>query len=314
MKQPTKVPKPRKPRAPKPGKNYNADIILRIPRLDIADMPDLAAVPTLAQAAAMDDGGGDEGPSRDWNALKASMKKAGRVIEPLKCVRGEDGKWLCADGRSRRAAADFLAGEGDKRFDVLPVMEITAEQAATIVHESLNRRQVPAYVNCYLRCLEFEGQLTARKRGRPSKAIKEDDRVTQDQIAAECHVSQSTVADCVTALRLYADHPADRGRDEQRILAGLLSPERAIHAIAGREATKGQSRRPSSYESWLPKLKSFTSTLRNFGEWTPGNRKNAVAALTTEVAGWPVEFCDVMRDAIEAAATVMAQPEGGDKQ
>ncbi len=286
----------KKPKAGKssPGEHFRGPVELKL----LFDAPELAAVPTLPQAAAMDID--REGPACDWERLYASIHKHG-VLEDLKAVKQPDGRWAVYDGRSRREGAQQIYDKGNFHRGKVMVSEITAEQASVIVMESLSRRNVPDYVLAYLRCLEFEGQLLAKKRGRPVKSLDEKDAVSQQSLADDLSVSVSVVNACVGALRWFQDHPADREKDEPKILAGLLSPERAIHAATGREATADKPRKPSSFESWLPKAKSFTSTIRDFDKWTERARANAADALTKEACEWSNFFRTVMANALSAA-------------
>ncbi len=302
---PAKTAKPKAPKKPKAGKSSVTEHFRGLVDLKLLfDAPELAAVPTLPQAAAMDVD--REGPACDCERLHASIVKYG-VLEDLKAVKQPDGRWAVYDGRSRRELAQAIYDAGNFHRGKVMVSEITAEQAAVIVMESLSRRNVPDYVLAYLRCLEFEGQLVAKKRGRPAKTLDEKDAVSQQSLADSLSVSIGTVNACVAALRWFQDHPADREKDEPKILAGLLSPERVIHAATGREATADKPRKPSSYESWLPKAKSFTSTIRDFDKWTENARANAAAALTKEACEWSGTFRTVMENALHAAMEAEAE-------
>lgn len=292
-----KTPKQPKAKAPKKAKSrkLSQNDIFRVRLENLSDLPELAAIPTLETAAAMDDE--NQGAAGDWYRLCHNLRAAG-IQEPLKVVKLEGGKWGVADGRSRRAAAVILWAEGDQRFAELPCIEIPAAAAEGIALDSLHRRMVPGYVIAYMACLKHEGQLTARRRGRPSKAIDMSDAVTQLTIAEETGVPQSVISHCVSALRHFQDRPVDRESDEPRILAGLLDPARVIHAATGRDATKDQPRRPSSYESWLPKIKSVSSTVRGFESWPPEARRNAAAVLSKEVGQWPESFRAMLAEAL----------------
>lgn len=284
---------------PKAAKKTSGNNIFTVPLENLCDLPELSAIPTLETAAALDSE--KEGAAGDWYRLCHNLKAAG-IKEALKVVKMGDGKWGVADGRSRRAAAVTLLAEGDQRFRALPCVEIPAADAESIAIDSLHRRMVPSYVIAYMACLKHEGQLTARRRGRPSKSIDMTDAVTQETIAAATGVAQSVVSSCVSALRHFADRPADRERDEQRIMAGLLDPARVIHAATGRAATEGQPRRPSSYTSWLPKLKSFNSTVRGFEAWPESERNNAAAVLSQAASEWPEAFRAILTEALTASA------------
>lgn len=308
MKKTAPTPKAVKAAKPKKAPKMPGSGIFSALLTDLVDAPDLAHVPTLKEAADMDEE--RSGPFGDWFRLKSNIKSAGRLHEPLKVCAIEGGKWQVLDGRSRRAAAEELWIEGEKQFVRVPCLEVRPEDAESLVTQSLARRMVPVYVLAYLECLRHEGQLLARRRGRPSKQIPAGDIVGQTVIAESLDCARSVVSSCVTALRWFADHPADRERDEPRILAGLLDPERVIHAATGREATADQPRRPSSYESWLPKLKSMASTIRSFADWPVAGRQNAEAALKASVADWPLEFCDLLRDILEANDKIEIKEEG----
>lgn len=306
----TKTPKASKKTAEKPSKKREiaAGFIFQVPTNELSDLPELADIPTLEQAAALDTE--NAGASGDWYRLGHNMRAAGRIREPLHVVKQADGKWAVADGRSRRAWAAILIGEGDQRFASCPCVEVAAEEAESLALASLHRRMAPEYVIAYMGTLKHEGQLTSRGRGRPSKEVDMSDAVTQHSLAAEYGVAQSLVAQCVSALRHFQNHPADRKRDEPRILAGLMSPERVIHAATGRAATAGNPRRPTSYQSWLPKLKSFTSTIRTYEEWSAESKANALEALKDEISNWPLEFCGVLSETLQANETLELEAAG----
>jgi len=309
MKKTAPAPKVVKAAKPKKAPKMPGSGIFQVLLTDLVDAPDLAHVPTLKEAAAMDDE--RSGPFGDWFRLKHNIKAAGRLHEPLKVCAIEGGKWQVLDGRSRRAAAEELWLEGEKQFVRVPCLAVRPEDAESLVTQSLARRMVPVYVLAYLECLRHEGQLLARRRGRPSKQIPADDIVGQSVIAETLDCARSVVSSCVSALRFFADHPADRERDEPRILAGLMDPERVIHAATGRAATAGQPRNPSSYETWWPKLRSMGSTIREFADWPVAARQNAAIMLKKSVADWPLEFCDLLRDVLEANDTIEITAEEG---
>jgi hypothetical protein len=269
----TKPAKPKPARAKKPKgstpEHYPLD--------QIFTAPDLRAVPTLEEAAALDTA--SEGPADDWQRLCASVRAHG-IFEPLKCVQTAGSSLECYDGRSRLAAAR-AAG-----LKTAPVIFITAAQAKEVVTETLKRRHLPLYAIAYLECMKHEGQLTSAGRGRP-KAIATDDAVTQTTLAKAVNCDRSTIIDCVAALRGFQSRPADREAFEPKILAGLLDPGRLPCAAGGKDSTKDQPRRPSSFDSWLPKLKSFTSTARTYHEWSERDLENAMRALDEAVKEWP---------------------------
>jgi hypothetical protein len=263
------------------------------------DAPELAAIPTLWQAAELEPEGT---AAADALRLLNSLEKHGQ-IEALKVTRGEAGRWAVWDGRSRRGGLQNLTDNGIPDRDMAEVKEITAEEANNMALETLKRRHVPDYVLAYIRCLQHEGGLVSKKGGRRSKDSL-DDTPTQEGLAAELGIRVATVNACVAAMRIFAERPASREELEPKILAGLLDPVRVPHAVTGAEATKGQTRRPSSYESWLPKLKSFGSTARTFDKWTPGDKKNAARALAEDAKAWPQEFRELL------AGVLNTEPEG----
>jgi len=114
--------------------------------------------------------------------------------------------------------------------------------------------------------------------------------LTQKQCAEACGVRNETIIACVAALKHFRDHPADRERDEPKILAGIMHPNRYVHAAAGRAATAGKDRRPTSFVSWAPKWKSMVSNLRGWEQWAEADRENAKALLAKEAAEWPEGF------------------------
>lgn len=283
------APKAAKPRKTSPGELFHGPQ----PQSSVIDHPNLAHIPTLLNAYAM---APESEEGRDWLRLCGSLERVGQ-IEAVKAVRLPDGKWGVVDGRSRRA------GMHVRRPDVpIIVEEVTEQQAAAIVAESLNRRNIPRFVIAYLACLEHADELMNRKQGRPRKGALDEDAMTQAKLAERCEVSISVIVDCLAALRHFAVHPEDRESDEPKIIAGLMSPERVIHAHTGRAATKGEQRRPSSLESWMPKLKSLTSTCRDFDKWSDKAREKAAEALTAEAAKWPDSFRAIVIEALAASA------------
>lgn len=260
----------------------------------IDDHPALKYLPTLESAAAMimtDEENDGDGPSGDWNRLVASIEAVG-LIEPLKAMAAPEGRWWCADGRSRLAALRKIHGhEGD-----VPVIVVTEIDAETIARETLSRRQAPPYVAAYFMCRQNEEAMCAAKRGGDRSKFPKGNLITQELVSLTCGCRLETVNACVAALRHFREHPADRERDEPKILAGLMHPSRFIHAAAGREATGGKERRPTSFVSWAPKWKSMVSNLRGWDEWAEADRDNAKALLTKEAAEWPEGFRAVITE------------------
>jgi len=274
--------------------------IIMIPLTEIDDAPSLSYIPTLETAAELlkrdpDDITSDDEyrPGEDWTRLLASVRQYG-VMDPIKFLRVGDRK-QCVDGRSRLAAAKQVFVETGKGGEI-PAIEVTDIDPETLARETLSRRNVPGYVLAYLYCRQHQTALLQTKRGGDRSKLPGASLLTQEGAAKACGCRFETISACVAALRHFAGHPADRERDEPMILAGLMHPSRFIHAAAGRAATAGGPRRPTSFTSWAPKWKSMVSNLRGWDEWAEADRENAKALLTKEAAEWPEGFRAVITE------------------
>lgn len=262
-----------------------------LPIASISDHPSLKYLPTLEEASYMavaDEA--EDTPDGDWSRLVVSIRETG-LIEPIKVIANPNGGWWCVDGRSRLAAVLVLntspEWHGMTEIAAIVVEDIDVE---AIARETMSRRNVPSFVGAYLYCRQHQDVLCAAKRGGDRSKVPTGTLPTQDQAAEACAVRKETIVACIAALKHFREHPADCERDEPRILAGLMHPSRFVHAAAGRAATVGKERRPTSFVSWAPKWKSMVSNLRGWDQWAESDRENAKALLAKEAAEWPEGF------------------------
>lgn len=293
VKKEKKAPKVKKPRAAGKIKLQKAELYSGEARLgDLSDWPELAAVPTLERAAALDLE--KEGPALDWATLTESLVEVGQ-LETLKVVKNPDGGWWVVDGRSRRGALESLAFGPDY---TVRIEEVTAARAECIARDSMKRRMLPRWSLVYMECLSHADELLSRGRGRPRKGDITDDTMTQARLAERCHVQPSIISICISAIRHFRAHPADREKLEPKILSGLMAPDRVLPAVAGAAATKDKSRTPFSWKTASPHLSALTTNFRAWAKWSAGDRDNFRTVLAKEVQAWPAEVVAIITETL----------------
>lgn len=274
------------------GKTIGNNLFLgEVPLSTLSDWPELAALPTLDQAAAMDP---ESEAAAQWSGLTTSLREHGQ-IERLRVVPNPAGGWWVVEGRSRRAGiAKVTTREPDACM--VKVEEVAPEVAAVIAVESLRRRMVKGETTCYLRCLAHADELLSRGRGRPKKGEIKDDSVTQAKLAEDCRVSSDVVSKCLKAIRYFRDHPEARAAVEPKIMAGITSITTWEPAVEGLK-NKGTARPAAQYH--MNAAKSWRGWVARFdawAKWPAAQREETLALVRAEAVHLPGEICAALKE------------------
>lgn len=199
-----------------------------------------------------------------FESLCRSIHKRG-ILQPLIV----DSKSRIVDGRHRWRGGKRL------KLEEVPVHVVSDDEALAIIIDTLAQRR--HYTKGALAYMLVP--------------IVSDKKKSVSAIAEETGISQRVIEQAIEVLKIFTEAEDYKEEVEAKILSGEVGLGAVIAGWAGRQATKGQSKKQvTQLELWDRSLTDFQKRFASWGKFDIGAKNAVYARLQTVVEAMPEEL------------------------